>query len=197
MKNLKSAGKVMQGLAVAASLLFVTAQAHASLFNITFKGDGNLGSGEFYATETGADSGVYSVNSGTFQITSGSLAGTYSLFPDSPISGAAYSPTDYFYYDNGASPSVPCLDLAGLLFTGSNGLEINLFGYPTATEFYTIYANNGFNASGVVTLAPATPDVIKSYAASVPECATVFQGALLLFPFAVGTLRSLRRRRLA
>ena len=168
-----------------AVVLVMAVQARASLFDITFSdGAANTGSGNLTATPEGG--GLYLATGGSFTINAGGglPQGAYSLLGNPNYLGNSSSPSGYFYYDNQlSSPAQPYLDLAGLLFLG-NGLELNLYGNGLGQP-YTLYANNGFNVIGSVTLT------------AVPEPTTIISGVLLLLPFGASTLRILRKRQVA
>ncbi len=188
MKNLK--------LSAIAAALVVAAQAHATLFNITYTStspdDNTYASGSITANYLGG--GVYQATSGTFDVSSASdglSIGDYTLLvpggsPTPPNYGT--SPSGLFYFDNGVYDGNPFLSNPGLLFTGpgEGTLELNLFSIG-ASE-YQLYDDNGspydYN-TGYATITPAP----------VPEASTMVAGALMLLPFGIGAIRSLRKER--
>jgi hypothetical protein len=69
----------------------------------------------------------------------------FSLFENPKGSGASYSPSGYFFYDNLLYPSSADLLVGnpGLLFVSEKGKELNLF--STGPSSYLDYQNDGFN----------------------------------------------------
>ncbi len=187
--------KSLKLLAIAAALV-MAAQAHATLFNITYaSSDGSTtASGDITATDLGG--GVYQATAATFDVITagdGLSIGNYTLLvpggsPTPPNYGT--SPSGYFYYDNGVYPANnPFLSNPGLLFTGpspSDTLELNLYGNGSGEgAYYQLYDDTGANNTGYAILTPAP----------VPEASTMVAGALMLLPFGIGAIRSLRKER--
>jgi hypothetical protein len=168
-------------IAIIAVALVIAVQARASLFDITFSdNDGaNVGNGVLTATDNG--NGTWNVTAATFQMTAGTLVGSYTLVPNPNAPNP--NVLDGFVYDNQASyPAIPYLDTNGLLFSGP--AVINLWGNsPTDYELFSYTPS--VDTHGIVTLTP------------VPEASTMIAGALLLLPFGASTLRILRRNRTA
>lgn len=133
----------------------------------------SLGGGEFWAT------------GGTLDVTSGADTGTYSLVPGgpAPFSSGSFSADNVLY-----AQTDPYLDLYGLLFAGSGGLDINIFGdSPGVYTFLSCTTVTTCNVS-----ATGTP---TSVSLNVPE-----PGTLALFGIglaALGTGLIARRRKLS
>jgi hypothetical protein len=186
-------------LAILGGVLILAAQAHATLFDLTFSDQGGANAGTAALTVTDNNNGTFNVIGGTFQITAGALQGSYSLVPNlfapSPVNTPTYA-NMYFTYDNQVTfPATPSLDWYGLMFSsgGANPTMVNLFA-NSATDYElvgTIYPYPNYPGSvdvhGMVTLVdPPAP---------VPEPATMLAGALLLLPFGASTFRIVRRHR--
>lgn len=94
----------------------------------------NLGNGELLAT------------AGTLTVTGGSDIGTYPLYPGGPAT--TYSPAGLFIYDNILySSQDPVLDEDGLLFTGSGGLELNIWGNSPDNYSFYVGLSGGYPVS--------------------------------------------------
>ena len=81
--------------------------------------------------------GTYLATAGTVTVTGTQDIGTFPLYPGGP--GVTTSPNGAFIYDNLAYPSSdPTLDVDGLLFDNSGGLETNIWGNSAGNySFYT------------------------------------------------------------
>ena len=134
-------------------VLGITTQAGAALYNITFNdGNGNVGSGQI---DVESANNNYYAASGYLDVTSGPAIGYWNLFTargTTPYPGYIYSPSGAYIYNNAVYPTGqnpqypdtnPLLDYYGLLFTQSNGNELNLWGNADGT--YTLGGNiNGY-----------------------------------------------------
>ena len=171
--------------------------ARAALYDITFNdGSGNVGTGQIDVES--ANNCNYAC-AGSLTVTSGGAAGNWSLYTSAgtcAYPGYLYSPSGGYIYNNavylgGTNPEYPTtnplLDYYGLLFTQSNGNELNLWG--NADGSYTLGGNvNGwqnFNVQISFENTAITP---------VPEASTWLAGAFLLVPIGAGTIQSLRRQ---
>jgi hypothetical protein len=119
----------------------------------TFVIGSETGNGTLTTTDLG--NGELLATAGTLNVTGGSAIGTYPLYPGGP--GVTTSPAGAFLYDDLFFPSQdPALDGDGLLYTGSGGLEINIWGNGADNySFYTGYASGNYpvqiTAAGVIT----------------------------------------------
>jgi len=130
--------------------LGVTTEAGAALYNINFNdGKGDVGSGQI---DVLPDNNNYYAASGLLIVTSGQAIGDWTLYT-APVHTSfpnyLTSPAGAYYYNNAVYPTGnpqypaanPLLDLYGLLFTQSNGNELNLWGNADGT--YTLAGNIG------------------------------------------------------
>jgi hypothetical protein len=174
-------------LLVIAAAMVITVQARASLYNITFTdGGANEANGQIDVVGGVAVSGFLNV-------TAGITLGIWNLYSGGPT--PFYSPSGAFIVDNVVNPSlIPFLTNNGLLFT-SGGYELNLFGNSGPND-YSFYANlSGYNPA--IGLPFNTLPGTATISAAVPEPTTVIAGALMLLPFGIGVIRSLRKDRTA
>jgi hypothetical protein len=187
-------------LAIMAGTLGLAVQVNASLFDISFTsatgalsdyGASGLLAGNGTLTATDNGNGTWNVTAGTFDVTEGALGamiGSYTLVANPNAPNSIINWTYGYEWDNQASyPTIPYVDNAGLLFSSSAGLLLNLFSdsptvYAASAAGPPAYPWNYFNTVGTLTLTP------------VPEPTTLISGALLLLPFGASTLRILRRR---
>jgi hypothetical protein len=172
-------------LAIMAVAVGLAMQSQASLYDITFSGGGTSASGQIDVVGGFATSGSFVITSAAngFTPVSYALAPNSTLAPNPNVAGTFYSPSTFFTVDNVVTASGnPFLDINGLLFISSGGIEVNLWG--NGPSDYTLYDNTGAQAhvNGTATLT------------AVPEASTVIAGALLLLPFGASTLRILRRK---
>lgn len=183
-----------------AGTLGLAVQVNASLFDISFTsatgalsdyGASGLLAGNGTLTATDNGNGTWNVTAGTFDVTEGALGamiGSYTLVANPNAPNSIINWTYGYEWDNQASyPTIPYVDNAGLLFSSSAGLLLNLFSdsptvYAASAAGPPAYPWNYFNTVGTLTLTP------------VPEPTTLISGALLLLPFGASTLRILRRR---
>ena len=136
---------------LAALVLGITTQAGAALYNIAFNdGKGNVGSGQI---DVQLANNNYYASSGSLTVMSGQALGQWDLFTaagNKSYPNHLTSPAGAFWYNNavyvtGQNPQYPTanplLDDYGLLFTQSNGNELNLWG--NADGSYTLGGNVG------------------------------------------------------
>lgn len=171
--------------------------AVAAIYQINFNdGHGDAGCGQI-DVECGNNCNY--AYSGYLNVTAGGAAGNWSLYTaggTSAYPNYMYSPAGAYIYNNavylgGANPQYPAakplLDDYGLLFTQSNGNELNLWG--NADGSYTLGGNvNGwqnFNVQISFENTTITP---------VPEASTGLAIAFLLVPIGTTVVRSLRHR---
>jgi len=108
--------------------------AQADIFAFTYTDANTSAFGSLTATDNG--NGSYSAISGFLTVTTGGIAvGSYALFSNPNLPGAAISPGNAFQYDNQLFPAgVPgtLLTQNGLLFVGTSDslvqAEINIWG---------------------------------------------------------------------
>ena len=130
----------------------------ASLYELTFNdGQGNSGSGQFDVEQTNNN---YYASSGYLTVNSGGAAGNWTLYTAGAYTtypGYLTSPSGAYIYNNAVYPNGnpqyptgnPLLDFYGLLFTQTNGNELNLWGNADGT--YTLGGNiNGWQNFNVV-----------------------------------------------
>jgi len=172
--------------------------AVAGIYQITFNdGQGDSGSGQI-DVESGNNCNY--ACSGYLNVTSGGAAGNWSLYTAAgacAYPGYMYSPSGAYIYNNavyvgGSNPQYPAanplLDYYGLLFTQSNGNELNLWGNTDGS--YTLGGNvNGwqnFNVQISFQNTAITP---------VPEASTWLAVAFVLLPMSMGAgvIRSRRQ----
>jgi hypothetical protein len=175
-----------------AALLSGANSAVAGIYEITFNdGQGDVGAGQI-DVESGNNCNY--ACSGYLNVTSGGAAGNWSLYTAGgacAYPGYMYSPSGGYIYNNavyvgGGNPQYPAtnplLDYYGLLFTQSNGNELNLWG--NADGSYTLGGNvNGwqnFNVQISFQNTTITP---------VPEAATWLALAFLLVPISASVIR--------
>lgn len=173
-----------------------TIQAGAGLYDITFNdGNGNAGSGQ--VDVECANNNFYAC-SGYLNITSGGATGDWTLYAaggTTPYPGYILSPAGAYDYNNavyptGDNPEYPntkcLLDLYGLLFTQSNGNELNLWGNSDGS--YTLGGDVGgwqnFNIDISFEGTTITP---------VPEPSTLIVCGFLLIPIGTSAFRSMHR----
>ena len=133
--------KFYLALAVMA-FLFSAGSAEASVFDFSYAGAGVTGSGTLNADRIAP--GEYKVISGTDIVLGGVVSGVLALFvnPNSPA--AAYSPSQFFIYDDLLFSNLdPFINNNGLLFVDTAGREVNI--YSDAPGAYAHYDNTGFN----------------------------------------------------
>jgi hypothetical protein len=182
---------------IASLLLGVANQAGASLYLLTFNdGHGDAGSGQI---DVQCANNMSTACSGYLQVTTGGATGLWTLYCAGGMCaypGYIYSPSGAYIYNNavylgGSNPQYPTahplLDDYGLLFTQSNGNELNLWGNADGT--YTLGGNvNGWQNFNVqisfedTTIAP------------IPEASTWIACAFLLVPIGASAFRSWRRQ---
>jgi hypothetical protein len=94
-------------------------------FTATDSASGTFSYGILEATDNG--DGTFTATSGSLDVISGPIVGTYELFPNPSPPSTFNSPSGAFFVDDILYPAKnPTLDPAGLLFTG-DGLEINIW----------------------------------------------------------------------
>ena len=162
-------------------------QAHAAvIYNFTFSDSaGDAAYGQLTANPNG--NGTYTVVSGFFQGTAGSILGNYPLYPN-PNAPSTYatSPAGAFWYDNQLFPSTdPRLDTYGLLFTAGT-IEINLWGGDQSGNLtpgvYSLYEHDSsVGGYSIAFTGSATFSVTP-----VPEANTLIALAFLLLPIFAG-----------
>jgi hypothetical protein len=134
------------------SLAFgVSNLASAGLYQITFD-DGHGDSGYGQIDVEAANNNCYA-SSGYLNVTAGGAAGDWILYTAggcTPYPGSMVSPAGAYLYNNAVYPTAKnpqypnssvLLDDYGLLFTQSNGNELNLWGNPDGS--YTLGGNVG------------------------------------------------------
>jgi hypothetical protein len=181
--------------------LSLATQADAGLYDITFDdGNGNIGSGQIDVESAG--NSLYYAASGYLDLTSGGASGNWDLYTaggSASYPGYIYSPSGAYIYNNavystGQNPEYPAtnplLDDYGLLFTQSNGDELNLWGNADGT--YTLGGNiagyQNFNVNIGFGGTPGTPLITP-----VPEPATItLATTFLLVLTGLGTWRGKR-----
>jgi hypothetical protein len=149
------------------------------MFTFTYSDPfGNAGYGTLNSMDSGLGDGSLFVTSGTLTVTSGAIAGDYTLIPAGP--SPSISPEGAFIVDNliypsnnagdGVNPgfsygftSGPSyLTVFGLLFGNGAGEEINIWGIGNNDyDFYGYSPSGGYNPAvtgGEFTLSAATPE---------------------------------------
>jgi hypothetical protein len=171
-------------------------RAGACLYGITFDdSQGDSGSGQIDVEQANNN---YYASSGFLTVNSGGAAGNWTLCSAGGYTtypGYLLSPSGAYMYNNAVYPNGnpqypaanPLLDLYGLLFTQSNGNELNLWGNSDGT--YTLGGNvNGWqNFNVVITFGGTT-------IAPVPEASTLFTVALLLLLIGASAVRAWRKK---
>jgi hypothetical protein len=135
----------------AAFALVIAHPAGAGLYQITFNdGNGNAGAGQI---DVECANGNYSACAGYLNVNAGGAVGNWTLYTASsatPYPGYNLSPAGAYWYNNAVYPTGnnpqysgtgALLDVYGLLFTQSNGNELNLWG--NADGSYTLGGNVG------------------------------------------------------
>ncbi len=196
----------LQTLRLSASILLlalvVAPRASAGvyeLYDITFNdSQGDSGYGQI---EVNCDNNnYYTACAGFLDLATGTAAGVWTLYTgggSSSYPGYLTSPSGAYWYNNavypeGNNPQYPntdvILDLYGLLFTQSNGNEVNLWGNADGT--YTLGGNiNGWQNFNVeVTF--VDPTVIP-----VPEAPAWLACLFVLIPIGVSAYQVWRRHR--
>jgi hypothetical protein len=198
--------KVQLAIIVAGIVIAFQARATLTVYDLTFTQTGESDTyGNAGTPSVTAASGWLDVENGlavggVLDVTSGPKTGVYTLVPGSGTDGS-------FVYDN-IVYTTPVnggfLDTtAGLLWSlsgtaGDNSSEMNMWynaayqpgyiGDPAGTySLWGALPNYNPEAYGNATLTPAP----------IPEASTMLAGALMLLPFGVGAIRSLRRGRTA
>jgi len=189
-------------LVIVASVLFVAAQAHATLFDLSYSDPyGNTLTGDITASFIFGSGNEYAASSASLTLFSPAYSGfdgTYTL----ASSSGAFDINNILYY-----PGDPIVDFWGVLtLQSSSGTYLNLFsaapdGSDTALAgYYALVGYNGsyinfypYNGSSNIG-GPATATLSVD---PVPEPTTLIAGALMLMPFGASTLRILRNRRVA
>ena len=125
-------------IAVIAVLSFGMSQAQATeLFDFTFSGPSASGSGTLVANPNG--DGTFTVISGSGTETVLGASDTLTLLSNPNGTSFANSPKGLFYFDDQLLLTTnPLLDLGGLMFSTSQGAEVNI--WATGANAYT-YAN--------------------------------------------------------
>lgn len=120
--------------------------AHADLIlNFTYQDSVTAGSGWLSVLDNG--NGSFTALDGAFDVSTGPVAGSYTLFANPTAPSAAYSPSGAFIYDNLVYPTGgPALDNSGLLFA-SAGREINLWGNGSSPYSLWSHAGGGYDYS--------------------------------------------------
>ena len=126
----------------AMALLFSAGTADASVFDFSYSGAGVTGSGTLTANLIAP--GEYQVISGTDTVAGGVVNGVLALFANTGSPATAYSPSQFFIYDDLLFSNLdPAVNNNGLLFLDTAGREVNL--YSDAPGAYVHYDNTGFN----------------------------------------------------
>jgi hypothetical protein len=178
----------------------LTTRAGAGLYDLTFDdGNGNVGSGQVDVQSAGNN--IFYASSGYLQMTAGGATGNWNLYSaggTTPFPGYLYSPSGGYIYNNsvyptGQNPQYPgvnsLLDIYGLLFTGVNGNELNLWGNADGTYtlggnvggFQNFFVNIGFGGTA------GNPIITP-----VPEPNTIALAALIGVLATLGVFRSRR-----
>jgi hypothetical protein len=199
-KNMKKIQLVIMGAA-----LVLAVQAHATLYELNFTQTGESDTYNNATPQSSTDaSGWLDVQNGlavggTLDVTTGPDVGVYSLVTGSGDDGT-------FVYDN-IVYTTPVnggfLDTtAGLLWT-VNGSSGNTGVSSELNMWYNAVAQYG-DSAGSYSLWGATPDYNpEAYGsatltpAPIPEASTMLAGAMMLLPFGIGAIRSLRKERTA
>jgi hypothetical protein len=198
-KNKKNKMNTKIKLLIMASALLMTAQARATLdiYDISF----------ITPTATTVAVGVVDVNivnnlavSGTMTVVNGVGAGTYTLIGiTAPVGSQSTSPNGAFYYDNlvFGPPADPYVDNNGLLF-GNTTSEINLYSTTSSPTLppdnYNLWQGTGGGSYALEANGSAAIDFAGT---AVPEPTTIISAALMLLPFGIGAVRSIRKDRTA
>jgi len=134
-----NASKLLRQLSAACvavgALTFGMGQASATqIFNFTFGGNNESGSGTLVATNNG--DGSFTVDSGTGTETVLGITDTLTLILNPAGIAYSYSPYGLFIFDNQLFPTAdPLIDYDGLLFASSTGAEVNI--WSTGPDNYT------------------------------------------------------------
>ncbi len=190
-KNNRFAKALKISMAVAAIACVTANEADAITYDLNFTDSlGGIGTGQIDVVGVVVGAIVnYEAVSGYLNITGGAAAGNWTLYSAGGATvfpGYIYSPAGAFIYNNGVypdgnNPQYPSvsslLDTYGLLFTQTNGNELNLWG--NADGSYTLGGNIGGwqNFSATITINPEDVDQ-GPLIAPAPEPATF---ALLVF----------------
>jgi hypothetical protein len=137
--------------------LAIALPAHAELFSFTYQGDLNNATGVVQAQDLG--NGQFLATSGTLNVSTGEMIGTFDLIPGGPVS--FLSPTGTFLVDNVIEPnSASVFTYGGLLF-GAFNQEINIYSVAPG-QFKFDFFNGNYNSidpgTGTVALTAAVPE---------------------------------------
>jgi len=178
-----------------AALVAILSSGEALAGSLTYQfafSDGTISvSGTLDATLNTVNTGEYTVNSATANLSGNSDSGTlkFNPNPDAPKADPFYQNSNDYYDDQLFPADNPSLTNSGLLFTSSNGTYINIYYNTTNTNLtidYFVYfydpnsLQSSFSNAGSFSLSPA----------SVPE-----PSALLLAATALSAIAAAARRR--
>jgi hypothetical protein len=192
---------------IATAAFLIAAQVRASMYNLTFNIQGNIGSGVLTATDN--HDGTLLVTAASVLVTAGSWSSTtpyilapngynYGFFgPYGQSSEGHFTGGGDLIYDNIIYPNkTPSLDNDGLAFwtaSGLNGRAFNIFGNAGATDYeFAAGDNSQPNPLGFADVRGGTVSI-----SAVPETRTMVSGVgalgLLLLGAGVHSKRSVLR----
>ncbi len=176
-------------MTLAALIMALTHKADAAPYQLNFNDNlGDVGSGQIDIVEVLVGGNTsYQAVSGYLNVTGGGAAGSWTLYT---AGGATtfpnyfYSPAGAYIYNNAVYPDgndpqysgvTSLLDNYGLLFTQSNGNELNLWGNSDGS--YTLGGNVGgwqnFSATININVADGSGETTQLTIAPAPEPATL------------------------
>lgn len=163
-KTLKNISMV--AFAVAA-MSIGTAQASITTFYESFSNGGDI-FGSLVLDGIANGDGSYTIVSGTGTQTVQGVFDTLSLILRNTVGFGTDTTTDgRWYYDNQFNPTGdPLITTGGLMFSGSNGLEVNLWANGPGSYTYDSLVNGGAYLYG-------TSGTQVSFGATVPEPSTL------------------------
>ncbi|OOG58895.1 PEP-CTERM sorting domain-containing protein [Polaromonas sp. C04] len=164
----KTLKNILMVAVTVAAMSIGTAQASITTFYMSFSNGGDI-SGSLVLNGTANGDGSYTIVNGTGMQTVQGVFDTLSLIPRNTAGFEANTTTDgLWYYDNQFNPTSDPLitTTGGLMFSGSNGLEVNLWATGPGSYWYDSLVNGGPYLYG-------TSGTQVSFSATVPEPSTL------------------------